>query len=131
MPDLKYNILSVSCLEREHWGAHFSGKKGRYVEDEEGFEYPLIKTAGLFYLPFSVRAYSAPQVLVTTEEARTWHCRLGHRHGSMLGKVGKMEGTGVPPGLFYSDACEVCILGKQTRKSYSPCTTRTTTPLSE
>lgn len=123
VPDLRVNLLSVSKIVEKGHAVVFSAS-GCSIYDADHFQIngEVVATAsnvnGLYQLD---TAKSSEQVVYITKSYTSqelWHRRLGHLNRISMDLLKKGMATGVDYGLEKGEACEVCLLGKQSRKPF-------------
>ena len=117
VPGLEKNPLSVPQIISSGYRVRFQDKRC-IIQDANGKEIMNIEmTNKSFKIKLSSVEEEAMTANVQTEE--TWHKRLGHVSNKRLQQMQDKDlVNGLPRFKVTKEACKVCNLGKQSRKSF-------------
>lgn len=130
MPELKYNLISVSRIRKA--GASVVFKDGKATISKDGVVVAEgIEEGGLYWLTCRTKNVTANVAKVISDENELWHKRLGHLGMTNLLKLSK---NGMAKGISNSltnelSLCESCLKGKQTRLPFDGTRFRAKRPL--
>lgn len=119
VPGLAKNLLSVPQIVSSGYRVKFQEKRC-IIEDEKGRR---IMDIPMTHKSYRIRMSSAQveETMSASEQGKmeTWHKRLGHVGNKRLQKMhDKYLVKGLPKFKVKKEACVVCRLGKQSRKSF-------------
>jgi hypothetical protein len=119
VPGLKKNLLSVATLEDKGYRVTFMERKALlWPKDGQlsSIEIIGVRKGGLYKVPgHSIQALAHD----TTNSSELWHRRLDHLHYKALPDLQTMV-SGMPPiPSDKNEVCKGCLLGKNTKKSFS------------
>src|SRR3954469_11626905 len=123
VPVLSMNIVSGSCLIRDHYSFK-SETTGCSIYKNNVFYVHAPVCNGLFLMDLEyhdshINNIEAKRLKPSNEEHMTmWHCRLGHigiKRMEKLHKDGLLESLDFGP----LDTCEPCLMGKMTRTPFN------------
>lgn len=128
VPDLKYNLISVSRMRKAGAKVVFQDAKVTISKDgvvvAEGLE-----EGGLYWLTCKTRNITANVVKTRNDENELWHKRLGHLGMTNVMKLSKMA-NGMSKSMSSElSLCESCLKGKQTRLPFDGTRPRAKRPL--
>src|SRR3954465_2446661 len=123
VPALSVNIVSGSCLKRDHYSFK-SDTIGCSIYKYEVFYVHALEQRGLFVLDLDgdvchINNIEAKRLNRSGEEQMTmWHCRLGHI-GTV--RMEKLHKDGLLESLDFGslDTCEPCLMGKMTMTPFN------------
>ncbi|UYV78030.1 FHDC1 [Cordylochernes scorpioides] len=134
VPELSKNLLSVSSIVNNRGEVHFKGDKVTILKDgKKVLEGDQLEN-GLYAVNIEQhfsKKNDSNLTLPSENKTQEWHRKLGHIgmqnlrkleslvDGMELNKLEKQE----------NDVCEICIMAKQTRKSFGNERSRATRPL--
>src|SRR3954467_11165946 len=123
VPALSVNIVSGSCLKRDHYSFK-SDTIGCSIYKDEVFYVHAPEQRGLFVLDLDgdvchINNIEAKILKCSGEEHMTmWHCRLGHIG---IKRMERLHKDGLLESLDFGslDTCEPCLMGKITRTPFN------------
>lgn len=128
VPDLKYNLISVSRMRKAGATVVFQDAKVTISKDgvvvAEGFE-----EGGLYWLTCKKRNITANVAKGRNDENELWHKRLGHLGMTNVMKLSKMANGMSKSMTSELSLCESCLKGKQTRLPFDGTRPRAKRPL--
>ena len=123
VPGLKKNLISVSVLENKGYSVVSEKKallwqRGIPLKQTETIG---VQEGGLYKVPRQLaRAFAHNEV----SRSELWHKRLDHLHYKALPDLQTMV-SGIPPiSCTDFEICKGCMIGKNTKKSFSSSTSR-------
>jgi hypothetical protein len=121
VPGLKKNLVSVTMLEDRGYDVVFSSGKAYLQHKAIGQVKKIgIRVKNLYMLEVDGcnAMIGKAEKVVTWDEGKLWHRRLGHLHHGAL-KIMQQISTGLPRGtLAQSDQCKGCTLGKYVKSTF-------------
>ena len=129
VPNLGYNLLSVSQLADRNMSCEFRGSTARLSRNGE-----TVATAKRFNNAYVLKAQYEEALSARRNDAQSefllWHRRLGHIGNSKIQLLTPEVVQGVPGGLRPSqELCETCELTKSVKNVNKQTATRATEPL--
>ena len=122
VPALSVNIVSGSCLKRDHYSFK-SDTIGCSIYKDEMFYVHAPELHGLFVLDLDgdvchVNNIEAKRLKNDEDHMKMWHCRLGHIG---IKRMEKLHKDGLLESLDFGslDTCEPCLMGKMTRTPFN------------
>src|SRR3954464_2595622 len=122
VPALSVNIVSGSCLKRDHYSFK-SDTIGCSIYKDEMFYVHAPELHGLFVLDLDgdvchINNIEAKILKNDEDHMKMWHCRLGHIG---IKRVEKLHKDGLLESLDFGslDTCEPCLMGKMTRTPFN------------
>src|SRR4051812_9617314 len=123
VPALSVNIVSGSCLKRDHYSFK-SDTIGCSIYKDKVFYVHAPEERALFVLALDgdechIKNIEAKRLKCSSEEHMTrWHCRLGHIG---IKRMEKLHKDGLLKSLDFGslDACEPRLMGKMTRTPFN------------
>lgn len=127
VPQLTYNLLSVSKLEMNGFRITFENGQGLITKGNKRIAVAHRNNLELYELTFRKPVLAN---LSTNDGLDIWHKRMGHLNYEDVKKLtDKTTGLKVNFPRNVKRLCEICIEGKQTHKSHNQQRKRATRPL--
>ena len=129
VPGLKFNLMSVSKLEKNGFEVTFKNGKGIIQKDNHIIAVASRSETQLYSLCFRQKLISA-NACTSVEDLKLWHKRFGHLNSESVKKL-QSEVEGIKGDLTKSsmEVCDTCFEGKQTRQPHKQKRVRAKCPL--